>query len=146
MSHINNILHCISCRFTKITYAFHYYVVNIKFMLKIGEKYCRMKQNDDEMLLYCSLDPYTEKKPSFRWSPAPALSEENNLILRLDLEKLAKTFFGPKGKLRFFRRNFFWPFLLRPKTEFLWEKSEKSHDWIWRNWSKWPFLGQKGEI
>ena len=53
------------------------------------------------------------------------------------------TIFGPKrGKFRFFGRNFLWPFFLRPKTEFLWEKSEKSYDWIWRNWPKWPFLGQ----
>ena len=29
---------------------------------------------------------------------------------------------------------------------FIWEKSEKSYDWIWRNWPKWPFLGQNDNL
>ena len=73
-------------------------------------------------------------------------------ILWLDLEKLVKIdiffdrFWVKKGKLRFFGKILFWPFSLRPTTEFLWEKSERSHDWIWRNWSKWTFLGQNGHF
>ena len=55
-------------------------------------------------------------------------------------------FFRPKWRNWDFSGGNFLQFFLRPKTEFLWEKLEKSYDCIWRNWSKWPFLGQNGHF
>ena len=51
-------------------------------------------------------------------------------------------FWTKKGEIVIFRENFFWTYFVRPITEVLWEKSEKSHDWNWRNCSKCPFLDQ----
>ena len=72
---------------------------------------------------------FYENKPSFWWSPA--LSEDKNLILRLNLEKLTKmTIFGPKKvKLRFFGRKRFCHFFKDQNLSYY----EKIYDWIWRN-------------
>ena len=51
-----------------------------------------------------------------------------------------------KSIFRFFETKFFSPFFLRPKTQFLWQKLAKSYDRIWKNRSKWPFLGQNGQF
>ena len=42
--------------------------------------------------------------------------------------------------------NFFFGHFFKTQNWVLWEKSERSNDWIWRNWSKWPFLGQNGNF
>ena len=51
-----------------------------------------------------------------------------------------------KSNFGFFAGNFFSPFFLRPKSQFIWQKLARSYDWIWRNWSKWPFWGQNGHF